>query len=51
MIRDHCSDHNQGTGVVTSVPSDSPDDYAALRDLKNKAAFRDRVVTSKSTKM
>jgi len=25
-----------GTGVVTSVPSDSPDDYAALRDLKNK---------------
>lgn len=26
-----------GTGVVTSVPSDSPDDYAALRDLQNKA--------------
>jgi len=25
-----------GTGIVTSVPSDSPDDYAALRDLKNK---------------
>ena len=25
-----------GTGVVTSVPSDSPDDYAALRDLKKK---------------
>lgn len=23
-------------GVVTSVPSDSPDDYAAYRDLKNK---------------
>ena len=22
---------NKGTGVVTSVPSDSPDDYAALR--------------------
>ena len=22
--------------MVTSVPSDSPDDYAALRDLKNK---------------
>ena len=21
---------------MTSVPSDSPDDYAALRDLKNK---------------
>ena len=27
---------NKGTGVVTSVPSDSPDDYAALRDLKSK---------------
>ena len=25
-----------GTGVVTSVPSDSPDDYTALRDVKNK---------------
>ena len=24
-----------GTGVVTSVPSHSPDDFAALRDLKN----------------
>lgn len=23
----------KGTGIVTSVPSDSPDDYAALRDL------------------
>lgn len=27
-----------GTGVVTSVPSDAPDDYAALRDLKKKKA-------------
>lgn len=27
---------SQGTGVVTSVPSDSPDDFAALRDLKKK---------------
>lgn len=26
----------KGTGVVTSVPSDSPDDFASLRDLKNK---------------
>ena len=26
-----------GTGVVTSVPSDAPDDYAALRDVKKKA--------------
>ena len=25
---------NKGTGVVTSVPSDSPDDYMALQDLK-----------------
>lgn len=24
---------DKGTGVVTSVPSDSPDDYAALRDI------------------
>ena len=31
---------SKGTGVVTSVPSDSPDDYAALMDLKNKKAFR-----------
>ncbi|KAJ2306971.1 cytosolic leucyl tRNA synthetase, partial [Coemansia sp. RSA 2704] len=29
----------KGTGVVTSVPSDSPDDYAALRDLKKKTDF------------
>ena len=33
---------NKGTGVVTSVPSDSPDDYAALRDLKNKAPLREK---------
>lgn len=26
----------KGTGVVTSVPSDAPDDYAALMDLKKK---------------
>ena len=31
---------DKGTGVVTSVPSDSPDDFAALRDLKKKAALR-----------
>jgi leucyl-tRNA synthetase len=30
----------KGTGVVTSVPSDAPDDYAALRDLQKKPAFR-----------
>lgn len=31
---------DKGTGVVTSVPSDSPDDFAALRDLKSKEPFR-----------
>ncbi|XP_076046408.1 leucyl-tRNA synthetase [Oratosquilla oratoria] len=31
---------DKGTGVVTSVPSDSPDDYAALTDIKNKPALR-----------
>lgn len=31
---------NQGTGIVTSVPSDSPDDFAAFRDLKVKQPFR-----------
>ncbi|KAI9921675.1 hypothetical protein PsorP6_002514 [Peronosclerospora sorghi] len=31
---------NKGTGVVMSVPSDSPDDYAAFRDLKQKPALR-----------
>ncbi|KAF8346598.1 leucine-tRNA ligase [Amanita rubescens] len=29
----------KGTGVVTSVPSDSPDDYQTLMDLRKKAAF------------
>lgn len=29
----------KGTGVVTSVPSDSPDDFATLRDLKKKTEF------------
>ncbi|KAH7921139.1 leucyl-tRNA synthetase [Leucogyrophana mollusca] len=29
----------KGTGVVTSVPSDSPDDYATLIDLRKKADF------------
>lgn len=33
---------DKGTGVVTSVPSDSPDDYAALMDLKKKEAFREK---------
>lgn len=33
---------DKGTGVVTCVPSDSPDDYAALRDLKNKEPLRQK---------
>merc|ERR1719437_387953 len=28
---------NKGTGIVTSVPSDSPDDYAAFMDLMKPA--------------
>lgn len=32
----------KGTGVVTSVPSDAPDDFAALMDLKNKPALREK---------
>lgn len=31
---------DKGTGIVTSVPSDSPDDYAALQDLKKKPDLR-----------
>ncbi|XP_010553692.1 PREDICTED: leucine--tRNA ligase, cytoplasmic-like [Tarenaya hassleriana] len=31
---------NKGTGIVTSVPSDAPDDYMALHDLKSKPALR-----------
>jgi leucyl-tRNA synthetase len=30
----------KGTGVVTSVPSDAPDDWAALRDLQEKPKVR-----------
>ncbi|VDL82453.1 unnamed protein product [Nippostrongylus brasiliensis] len=33
---------NKGTGVVTSVPSDSPDDFAALSDLKKKKPLREK---------
>lgn len=33
---------DKGTGVVTSVPSDAPDDFAALVDLKNKPALREK---------
>jgi leucyl-tRNA synthetase len=31
---------SKGTGVVASVPSDDPDHYAALVDLKSKALLR-----------
>lgn len=31
--------HPQGTGVVTSVPSDSPDDYATTEELRKKAEY------------
>ena len=34
-------DQGRGTGIVTSVPSDAPDDYAALRDLQQD----DRLLT------
>ncbi|KAK3888912.1 hypothetical protein Pcinc_007058 [Petrolisthes cinctipes] len=33
---------DKGTGVVTSVPSDAPDDFAALINLKNKPALREK---------
>ncbi|XP_014672325.1 PREDICTED: leucine--tRNA ligase, cytoplasmic-like isoform X2 [Priapulus caudatus] len=33
---------DKGTGIVTSVPSDAPDDFAALRDLKKKQPFREK---------
>eukprot|EP00741_Cyanophora_paradoxa_P024473 tig00022075_g23630.t1 len=32
----------KGTGIVTSVPSDAPDDYVALMDLKNKPQLRQK---------
>lgn len=33
---------DKGTGIVTCVPSDSPDDYAALTDLQKKQPFREK---------
>jgi leucyl-tRNA synthetase len=33
---------NMGTGIVTCVPSDAPDDFAGLRDLKNKQQMREK---------
>jgi leucyl-tRNA synthetase len=34
---------DKGTGVVTSVPSDSPDDFAMLNDLKTKKGLREKL--------
>ena len=34
-----------GTGVVTSVPSDAPDDLAALRDLKKKKVHQNVAIS------
>jgi leucyl-tRNA synthetase len=33
---------NKGTGVVTSVPSDAPDDYVALKALQDKPDFAEK---------
>lgn len=33
---------NKGTGIVTSVPSDAPDDYVALKALQDKIEFRQK---------
>jgi len=33
---------SKGTGVVTSVPSDAPDDYAVLKDFKKKDKLREK---------
>ena len=33
---------NKGTGIVTSVPSDSPDDWTALRDLQTRSFLREK---------
>ena len=35
-------DQGRGTGTVTSVPSDAPDDYVALRDLQQDAVLLDK---------
>lgn len=32
----------KGTGVVTSVPSDAPDDYVALKELQDKPLWREK---------
>ncbi len=32
----------KGTGIVTSVPSDSPDDYVTLTDLKTRSFYKEK---------
>src|SRR3989338_8955337 len=39
-------DPRVGTGVVVSVPSDSPDDWIALKDLQENKEFRESVKVS-----
>lgn len=39
---------SKGTGIVTSVPSDSPDDYAMLRDLQTKKGLREKYLVDES---
>jgi leucyl-tRNA synthetase len=38
----------KGTGIVTSVPSDAPDDYATLRDLQTKKGLREKYKVEES---
>jgi leucyl-tRNA synthetase len=33
---------DKGTGIVTSVPSDAPDDWATLRDIQKKQPLREK---------
>ena len=33
---------NKGTGIVTSVPADAPDDYVCLRDWRTRKNWRDQ---------
>jgi len=35
VLPSHFCDPDKGTGIVTSVPSDAPDDYMGLHDLQN----------------
>jgi leucyl-tRNA synthetase len=38
----------KGTGIVTSVPSDAPDDWAALRDLQTKKGLREKYLVEEA---